>query len=138
MRYIPPDCNTYKMKVFPIYYRICKIFFSPSKGYAWKPAIWQEENQVIIYYLFQNYALTTACPKTTASCSEASKSLRRKGQSLPMSKYTYLKKSKTGNISNSVYFFAFQTYNLTISPSNHFHYCKNTNQTKPTKSLKRL
>lgn len=49
-----------------------------------------------------------------------------------------IKKSKTGSTSNSVYFFVFQTYNLTISPSNHFHYCKNTNQTKPTKSLKRL
>lgn len=79
----------YKIKVFPIYYRICKLIFSESKGCAWKSAIWQEENQFNTYYSFQNYALTTACPKTTASCSEASKSLRRKGQSLPISKYTY-------------------------------------------------
>jgi len=87
--YIPPDCNLYKIKVLPICYRMCTLFFSAGKGYAWKTAIWHEENQLTIYYLFHNYALTTACPKTTASCWEASKSLRRKGQSLPISKYTY-------------------------------------------------
>lgn len=69
----------YNMKVFPIYYRICKLFFSASKSYTWKPAIWQEENQLGIYTYFKTTHLLQLVQRQLQAAQKQASLLEGKG-----------------------------------------------------------